>query len=546
MPFAPSRPIISTLPIATLNRVLEGASAGSPILLAIFDGAGARYLNASGREWLDAAGQSDLSAFELEDILGLESIQLWRSEILPKARLLGKWSGQCDIRDVWGSEREALLTVTTHTDPEDPKRQLICMQAAPLDGAGRGEASVGDRELLHALLESATDSIYFKDKHSRMLRVSRSMAQKFAIPDPEDMVGRTDFDYFTSAHALPAYEDEQRIMRTGVPIVDVEEKETWPDGSVSWVSTTKMPLRDRGGETVGTFGISRDISARKMAESQARELETQLQLSHKLESIGRLAAGVAHEINTPSQFIADNTHFLLGAFEQIKQAIETYRTLLADASPESAAAARAAEQAAELPYLLEEIPKTLDQTLAGVKHVGRIVGSLKEFSHPGNSESAPADLNRAIENAIVVTRYTWKNFAEFKTDLDPDLPPVPCILDAFNQVMLNLIVNATHAIESAQKAGAAAPGTISVRTHLDEENFVCIEIEDTGSGIPEEIRQRVFEPFFTTKPVGEGTGQGLSFAHAVVVKRHHGTIDFVSEPGRGTTFRVRLPLSPST
>jgi signal transduction histidine kinase len=180
--------------------------------------------------------------------------------------------------------------------------------------------------------------------------------------------------------------------------------------------------------------------------------------------------------------------------------------------------------------------------------VARIVASLKEFSHPNNAHSTTADLNRVIETAVNVSRHEWKYVAEIVCDFAADLPTVPCVVDEFNQVMLNLIVNAAHAIGDAVKArnDGNERGTITIRTRREGEHFVIVEVADTGTGIAEAHRARIFEPFFTTKEVGRGTGQGLTIVHRVITKRHHGTVSFETEVGRGTTFRLRLPLTGRT
>jgi len=315
---------------------------------------------------------------------------------------------------------------------------------------------------------------------------------------------------------------------------------------VTWVSTSKFPLCDSSGAVAGTFGISRDITEAKLAESARQEMETQLLLAQKMESIGHLAAGIAHEVNTPTQFIADNTHFLTDAFARYEAVITRFRALRDAAAqhPDCDAAVKAvaaAEQEAEMDYLLGEIPRCLQQTLDGLTRVTRIVCSLKEFAHPNSPELAPADLNRVIETSLVVSRHEWKYVAELATELDANLPLVPCVVDELNQVLLNLIINAAHAIGDALKQRGGERGKITVRTR-HEAPYAVLEVEDTGTGIPEEIRDRIFEPFFTTKPLGKGTGQGLAIVRTVVVTHHHGTIDLVTEPGRGTKFVIKLPL----
>ena len=402
---------------------------------------------------------------------------------------------------------------------------------------------------LNVLLESVPDAFYFKDSQSRFLRLSSAMVEKFGFKDEHDLIGKTDFEVFSNEHATQAFDDEQRIMQTGKGIVDFEEKETWPDGSVTWVSSTKLPLRNSDGKIIGTFGISRDITARKRAEEERHSLEIQLQLAQKLESIGRLAAGVAHEINTPMQFIADNTHFLLESFTSIAELLKRYHQLLKEVGEVDAQRLRSItgeltelERCCDVEYLLTEFPTALSQTQEGIARISRIVQSLKEFSHPGKSEKHLADLNHAIESAITVTRHEWKYVSEIITDLDPKLPAVPCLIDPFNQVMLNLIINAANAIEEAAET-RPDKGSIVIRTRIDGP-WVLIEVEDTGTGIPEEIRPHIFEPFFTTKDPGKGTGQGLAIVQSVIVKQHGGTVSFESKEGQGTTFRLRLPIRP--
>jgi signal transduction histidine kinase len=201
----------------------------------------------------------------------------------------------------------------------------------------------------------------------------------------------------------------------------------------------------------------------------------------------------------------------------------------------------ALETSNELDYLMGEIPRTLEQSLEGLGRIARIVGSLKEFSHPNATEKSMGNLNHAIETAIAVSRHEWKYVAEVVTELDPNLPSVQCVLDEFNQVILNLIVNAAHAIGDVIKERGGL-GRITVRTRHEAE-WAVVEVEDTGTGIPQEVRDHIFEPFFTTKGVGKGTGQGLAIVHTAIVKGHNGRINFTTEIGKGTTFRLALPIA---
>jgi signal transduction histidine kinase len=198
-------------------------------------------------------------------------------------------------------------------------------------------------------------------------------------------------------------------------------------------------------------------------------------------------------------------------------------------------------QKADLDYLLAEIPRAVEQSLDGVQRVAKIVGAMKEFSHPGSEEKRAIDINHAIQSTITVARNEWKYVAEVETNLDPTLPPVPCFAGGINQVILNLLINAAHAIRQVVGDGSQGKGKILITTKQDRE-WAEVSLHDTGSGIPEAIRARVFEPFFTTKPVGQGTGQGLALAHSIVVREHGGQIWFETEAGKGTRFFVRLPL----
>lgn len=276
----------------------------------------------------------------------------------------------------------------------------------------------------------------------------------------------------------------------------------------------------------------------------------QLRQAQKMEAIGRLAAGVAHEINTPIQYVGDNTQFFQNSFQALVKVIEAHRAVFnaAKTGPLSAELIRGVEQAeteGDLAYLLEQIPCALAKTLEGVGRVTKIVRAMKEFSHPGTSEKSPTNLNKAIETTATVARNEWRYVADLTLDLDSELPLVPCLAGEFNQVILNLIVNATHAVGEAVKKQSGTKGTIHIRTRRDGDH-VEVRVADTGAGIPADVRSRIFEPFFTTKPIGQGTGQGLAFVYSAVVQKHGGQISFETESGKGTTFVMRLPLTPRT
>jgi len=278
-------------------------------------------------------------------------------------------------------------------------------------------------------------------------------------------------------------------------------------------------------------------------------LEAQRGHTQRLASIGQLAVGIAHEINSPTQYIGDNVRFLRDAFEGLRPVLAACSALREaverDGAAEEAGAAlaQAVEQADDLEYVLGEIPKAIQDSLEGVDDVSRIIRSVKELSHPGGEEKQAIDLHRAVEIALTVSHNEWKHVAEAVTDLASDLPQVRCRPGDLDQVLVNLIVNAAHAIEAKAIDGAGERGTITVRARQADE-WIEVEVADTGTGIPEAIRARVFEPFFTTKKADRGTGQGLSIARAIVVDRYGGDLTFETGEGRGTTFRIRIPVCP--
>jgi signal transduction histidine kinase len=274
---------------------------------------------------------------------------------------------------------------------------------------------------------------------------------------------------------------------------------------------------------------------------------SRLQEQERLESIGRLAAGIAHEINTPMQYIGDNTKFIQESLRDILQVIDIVR--IASEKVKSGASCadelRAVEEAmdkADLEYLNEQIPLAVSQSMDGIGKVTKIVRAMKELAHPGSGEATPTDLNHLLETAVTVTRNEWKYVSDMETDFALSLPPVTCYPADLNQAVINMIVNAAHAVEEKQKhSGNTTKGRIHVSTLLVP-GSVEIRILDTGMGIPESIRGRVMDPFFTTKEVGKGTGQGLAIARSAIVDKHRGTLDFETEEGVGTTFIIRIPM----
>ncbi len=290
----------------------------------------------------------------------------------------------------------------------------------------------------------------------------------------------------------------------------------------------------RDGAAVGLQAIARDITGRDLAEMELRQAQ-------KLESVGRLASGIAHEINTPLQFVGDNVRFLQDSFLKIQEQLACVRAFCEHSGPALAAEFQELEQKLDTAYLVREIPGALAETQEGVERVVTIVRAMKEFAHPDSRDHVRADLNKALANTLTVARNELKYVADVETDFG-ELPMVVCSVSDLNQVFLNLLVNAAHAISDVvQQTGQR--GKIRIRTEAQGDQ-VLITIADNGAGIRESIRERIFDPFFTTKEVGRGTGQGLAIARAVI-DRHKGSLTFQSEVGRGTTFFISLPVGNS-
>jgi PAS domain S-box-containing protein len=354
----------------------------------------------------------------------------------------------------------------------------------------------------------------------------------------------------SSADFMPAGDSQER-RAVWAQLMRGEEVTDWPMQYLSAAGEVVdgllygAPVLNAKLELQGAIATVFDVTELRAAERARDQLETELRLSQKLEAIGQLAAGIAHEINTPSQYVSDNLSFLQDAVTNLLPLLDAFQPLLelAAKSVEAKVAPlgaiddyRALLKDADLEYIRGEIPLAIQQSRDGVAQIKKIVLAMKEFSHPGADDKEPVDLNRAIEATVMVARNEWKYVADVVLELGESIPVIEAIPSAMNQVVLNLVVNAAQAFPSA-----APENRIRIRAR-GKDDRVAIEIEDNGPGIPEAVRSRIFDPFFTTKKVGKGTGQGLAIVRRVVIDRHGGSIDVQSKIGEGTRFRVRLPI----
>ena len=429
------------------------------------------------------------------------------------------------------------------------KWSLLQQVAGKIDGL---ERMVGERtaalqeseEHFRLIAENVTDLIAVLDTDGN---------RRYTSPSYENFLGLSREQLRATPASAQIHPDDQcRVLadaeasiRSGEEIAR-EYRMRHRDGSWRVLESHSNPVRNANGHIEHLVIVARDVTHRKQEEEKRRQLEIQLRHAQKMESIGQLAAGIAHEINTPTQYIGDNTQFVQDGFRCLFPLFATQARLVGAARqgsvpPELLAEMETAVAAADLEYLVEEIPKAIEQSLEGVHRVAKIVGAMKDFSHPGADEKMLMDLNRAIESTVTVATNEWRYIAEMVIDFDPALPPVPCLPGEFNQVVLNMIINASHAIRDVVGDGGGAKGVITISTRTAGD-WVEVCVRDTGTGIPEEIRAKIFDPFFTTKGVGRGTGQGLAIAHSVVIDKHRGEIRLESEVGKGSAFTIRLPL----
>jgi PAS domain S-box-containing protein len=301
---------------------------------------------------------------------------------------------------------------------------------------------------------------------------------------------------------------------------------TLPDGNKRILGITANPITQPQSNQTEVLLLGSDITEKTI-------IEQQLEQKNKLEAIGQLAAGVAHEINNPIQFISSNLRYLNEHYSDLQ--------LMNLQDPAFTALPKVARE--KVDKIRADYPNAIQQSISGVERIIRIVSALRNFSHPGTGDRVLSNLNRGLESTVEVSRNEWKHIAEVELKLDPDLPVIECNPGEINQVFLNIIINASHAIKDASGWNPSTLGHILITSsHTDQ--FVDIRISDSGTGIPDHIRQRVFDPFFTTKEVGRGTGQGLAISHNIIVNKHKGRLYFESEEGKGTTFIIQLPIHP--
>lgn len=407
------------------------------------------------------------------------------------------------------------------------------------DARAKAEAGQAHAEsILEDAIKSLSQGVLIVDQENRILHMNGAFAGLYA--SARDRVAQATHLNELRAITKPLISAQQVHGGDDDTVFDRQRTLTLDDGRQ--ILHTRRNTASGGAVFVGT-----DVTLIYQAQERARQLELELMHAQKLESLGTLAGGIAHEINTPIQYIGDNLRFLEQSFDDLSEVIKAHEKLIefvdtgnAGSSPEISATVefcRALLLEKDLEFLIDEVPLAARQSSDGVRQVADIVRAMKEFSHPTSKELAPVDLNRVVERATMVCRSEWKHVAELDLNLQDGMPMVLGLEGELNQVVLNLVVNAAHAIADT----AQGSGRIAIATKI-EDGAAIMSVTDTGTGIPEEIRGRIFDPFFTTKDVGKGTGQGLAITRDVIVNKHNGALQCDSAVGEGTTFRVHLPL----
>ena len=387
-------------------------------------------------------------------------------------------------------------------------------------------------ERTSAILDNAAEGIVTFNEENTIDSFNPAAERIFGIPK-EEAIGRNYGSLFKNTHGRSCDDLDNASAQNNkfVPMGIRNNGDLFPV-SIS-LSSALLPSG-----WINT-AIIRDVTRRI-------ELERQLTQAQKLESIGQLAAGIAHEINTPIQYVGDNARFIGEAFEDLTKVLKLYEELSAavkntQPTEELAAQIEKTIEAVDLEFISTEVPEAIQQTIDGVERVVHIVRAMKDFAHPSQSSKSPIDINRAITSTTSVCRNEWKYIADLELDLDDKLPMVSVHPSDLNQTILNIVVNGAHAIQEKLGEHTTDKGTITISSRQDEE-VIEIRITDSGTGIPESIRQKIYDPFFTTKDVGRGTGQGLSIAYNAIVEKHGGELIVESEEGQGTTFIIRLPI----
>jgi PAS domain S-box-containing protein len=513
------------------NQLFEVITENAADMIAVIDRAGNQLYNSPAYQKVLGYSPQDLKETSPVEQIHPEDRQRVL-EAAEKTRLTGRGERQeYRIRHKDGTWRILESVATAIPNEEGQIERLVIVNRDITERQLAEETKNRSDQLFRSIAENSADLIAVVDQDGHRI-YNNPAYERLLGYTPEELKGTVSFQQIHPDDRPRVTRAAQQALKTGVGQI-VEYRMQRKDGTYVTLESHGSFIRDSHGEIESSVISARDISHRRMA------LQTE-----KLSAIGQLAAGIAHEINTPVQYVSDNIAFLSDTWNQLDAAMAfcltpAHASVTSDSH--SSAAVISASPPEDWDWLRQQVPKAIAQSLEGIRRMRKILVAMRRFSHNGGGEREQVDLNEALDATLTIAQNQIKHIADVQTDFQPNLPRLECYADEMNQVFLNLIVNATHAIREASKKQARERGKLTIRTRQID-NDVQIEIQDNGTGIPLSVCARVFDPFFTTKQVGEGTGQGLTICHDIVVQKHRGNIWFDTELDRGTTFFIRIPI----
>lgn len=506
------------------------------------------YINPAGRAMLGLRLDESIEDRSMMEFVSNDCLWTLLNDATPTAWRNGSWQGDLEVRRANGEELATLATLTAQSGHGALADALVMIARNRSDERRNLITLKRDQRYLRSLLENLPDNIYFKDLQSRFVRVSYAMSAKFGASEPEALVGKSDFDFFTPEHAQPAFDAEQQIIRTERPIVNLEEKETWPDGRVTWASTTKLPFYNEYGQIVGTFGVTRDITARKHTEAALADSQRRLLDASRMAGMAEVASGVLHNVgnafnsvNTSATLIADQLRASrLSSLTKVSQLLEQNLAQL----PEFFAKDNRGKQlpqfiielARQLQRERDDLTRELETLRKGVDHIKAVIAMQQNFANASSLAESLKLADLITEGLTICQSSLVKSGVEIVRDLQP-VPQVMATRHRVLEILVNLINNAEHAAMGTTESKPRV--TFTIRS-IDAKS-VQLSIRDNGTGISPENLQKIFSFGFTTKKGGHGFGLHNS---ALAAKEMNGKLFAKSEGlGKGAEFVLVLPVA---
>ena len=510
------------------NHLFEVITENAADMIAVTDAAGNQLYNSPAFQTVLGYSLEELKATSCVEQVHPEDRQRVL-EAEQRARLTGREERlEYRMRHQNGTWRSLESVATAIRNEAGEVEKLVIVNRDITERERAEEKKNRSDQLFRSIAENSADLIAVVDKDGHRIYNNPTYERLLGYTQ-EELKHTISFDQIHPDDRPLVTRAAEQALKTGVGQI-VEYRMQRKDGTYVTLESHGSFIRDSHGEIEASVISARDISDRRLAME-----------NEKLSAIGQLAAGIAHEINTPVQYVSDNITFLNDIWQQLDAAMGFCTTSAHASDSGISTAVTSAGLPEDWEWLRQEVPKAISQSLEGIRRMSKILGAMRRFSHTGNGERALVDLNEALDATLTIVQNQIKHIADVQTDYQINLPRMECYADEMNQVFLNLIVNATHAIREASVKQGRDRGRLTIRTRQID-NDVQIEIQDDGTGIPLAARARIFDPFFTTKQVGEGTGQGLTVCHDIVVRKHHGNIWFDTELEHGTTFFIRIPV----